>query len=94
MKEPEQFLRDMRGMIQMAPDGQIAHSLRPKMEKLDDVPKAIQILELLDDCVYYALASEFGMMVLNKMLEAAINLENTTYAEVVSKATWRNEPRR
>lgn len=47
------------------------------------------VLEVLDQCVYAALASGFVIQVLETILNKAIEDENTTLEEVVKLAVWR-----
>jgi hypothetical protein len=81
--------QQIKEMLLRAPDGQIAHSLFPLIQQWDTPPRAIQILEVLDQSARYALASDFAMGVLDKLLQIAIETENTTYEAVVEDATWR-----
>lgn len=53
-------------------------------------PSALQILEVLDKCVYGSLCNSFCIKVFEILLEDKIKEENTTYDEVVKKAFWRN----
>lgn len=80
----------MKDLFLQAPDGHLDASIKPLIEKWDEPnPTAAQVLEVLDHCVYGGLASELAMALFNDFLETAIDRENTTYAEVVAKATWR-----
>lgn len=75
-----------------APDRELDASMKPLIEKWDDPePKAIQILEVLDSCARYSLASGFTMQVLNTMLHRAIEGENLKYEELITHAHWRKE---
>jgi hypothetical protein len=89
----ESFLKALREMAVTAPDGQIDSSIQPMIAKFDEVPKALQILEVLDHCARCALASGVAMRALNAMLAAAIPFEETTYAEVeaIANQTWRKQ---
>ena len=81
----------MKELLLQAPDGQLADSIKPMIQKWDEPePTALQVLEVLDHCVFSALASEFGMKVLNILYEQAIERENTTKAGVAERAVWRN----
>ena len=82
-------MRDLKQMLLAAPDGQLDSSMFPLIEKWDDQPKAIQILEVLDKCIYYALASGFVIGALEVMLDAAMKSENVTLEQLVPLAVWR-----
>lgn len=53
-------------------------------------PSSLQILEVLDKCVYDSLCNSFCVNVFEILLDNKIKEENTTYDEVVKKAFWRN----
>lgn len=74
-----------------APDGQLDASVKPLIEKWGEDPAAIDVLHVLDQCVRYALASNFTIGVLEIILNQSIAREGTSYAEVVAQATWRND---
>jgi hypothetical protein len=80
----------IKGLLQ-APATQLDDVVKPKIEKWDDPPTALQVLEVLDIVVYDALASSFVVKVLEVVLDMAIKRENTTYEAVVAQATWRKK---
>ena len=82
----------IKDLLLQAPDNELDASVFPLIEKWDEPPTTLQVLEVLDHCVYFAAAGPFVMGVLNTLLQAGIDGEETTYEEVVAKATWRNEP--
>lgn len=83
----------LKELLLVAPDHQLDASVKPLIEKWDEEPTSIQILQVLDDCAYAALASGFIMSLLESLLKEAIQRENTTYEAVVAKATWRKNDR-
>ena len=72
-----------------APTEQLDHCLFPLIKAWDSPPKAIQILEVLDQAIFSGLASGLAISFLNMNLEAAIEKEHTTMGDLVKKATWR-----
>jgi hypothetical protein len=82
-------LSDLKTLMLQAPNEQLDHSMFPLIEKWDDVPKAIQILEVLDNCIYYALASDFAVKALQIMLDYAMENEKTTLEQLEPLAVWR-----
>ena len=74
-----------------APDSQLDSSMFPLIEKWDDEPTPIQILEVLDKCIFASLASGFTIVLLENLLDMALKREKTTLEEVVKLATWRTE---
>ena len=83
-------MNELKQMLLTAPDGQLDASMFPLIEKWNDEPTALQILEVLDHCVYSALASGFVMVLLESMLDIAMKQENTTHEQLVENATWRS----
>ena len=82
-------MKELKELLLQAPDGHIAQSALLTIEKWDEEPKAIQILETLDMCVHYGLSSGFATGVLEMLLNRALELENKTYEEIVELAVWR-----
>lgn len=74
-----------------APDTQLDASMKPLIEKWSEPPTPIQILEVLDHCIFGALASGVVVTVLQTMYDESLIQANTTHEEVIKKATWRNE---
>jgi len=81
---------EIKQMLIAAPDGQLDECMKPLIEKWDDPPKAIQILEVVDHTIYGALASGFTLTLMQMMLKEAIDAEGTTHEELVKLATWRD----
>lgn len=79
----------LRQLMLEAPEGQLDRSVLPLIEKWDDPPKAIQILEVLDECIHYSLASEFVVSTLQTMLDVTLIHEGITLDHIVAQAVWR-----
>jgi len=82
----------MKEIVQLlleAPDNQLDEQAKVFIKQWDEVPTALQILKVLDICVYAALASSFTMSVLNVMYENALRAEGKKHEDLVSLATWR-----
>jgi hypothetical protein len=74
-----------------APDTQIDASMKPLLRKWSDPPTPIQILEVLDRCIFSSLASGFVIQVLQLLYDGSCTANGTTHEEVVKEAYWRNE---
>jgi hypothetical protein len=84
-------MSEMKQLFLTAPDGQLDACMKPLIEKWDDEPTSLQILEVLDHCIYSALASGFVVTVLQTMYDAALKVEGKTHEDNLVNATWRNE---
>jgi hypothetical protein len=91
MSDSNSLCNDLKKWLLQASDNQLDFRMIPMIEKWDDDPKAIQILEVLDKCIYASLASEIVISVLQIMLDEQIRKEKTTMDELVKLATWRVE---
>lgn len=65
----ESDLNQLLVMLSEAPDGQICKTITPEIKRL--IGKPFDEIELgmktiLDKCAYFALASEFGMLAMDK----------------------------
>ena len=82
----------LKNLLLQASDDQLDASMFPLIEKWDDKgPTPIQVLEVLDKCARYSLASGFTMQTLGVVYELTLADYNTTHDEVVKQATWRTE---
>ena len=82
-------MNDLKQLILEAPENHLDRSMIPLIEKWDEHPRAIQILEVVDKCIYYGLASDFVVASLQVMLEAAMINEQTTLEQLEQLAVWR-----
>lgn len=82
---------ELKQMLLDAPYGHLDASIKPMIEKWDEPPTALQILEVLDKCIYAALASGFVIDILETMLAGTNMEENTTYELVEALAVWRKQ---
>ena len=59
--------KEFFAMMSQAPDGHLAQSQALKCKQLSEqeVVKACEVKQILDDCAYAALASEFSMLALD-----------------------------
>ena len=83
-------MKALKEALLKAPDSQLDACMFPLIEKWDDNPTALQILEVLDECIYSALASGFVIVLLETMLDVAIKEENTILDDIVLNAVWRD----
>jgi hypothetical protein len=81
--------KEMVNHLLTAPDSQLDANMKPLIEKWEDPPTPIQILEVLDHCIHGALASGFIVTLLQIMYDIACKQCSTTHEEVVKSATWR-----
>jgi DNA-binding transcriptional ArsR family regulator len=83
-------MQNIKAMLLQAPDSQLDHSMFPLIEKWDEEPTSLQILEVLDQCIFAALASGFTVTVLQAMLNQTLVKEKQTLDDILPQATWRN----
>jgi hypothetical protein len=82
-------VKELKELLLQAPEGHIDPLAIQSIEKWDDEPKAIQILETLDMCVHGGLSSGFVVSVLEQLLNVAVEREKTDYEELLKDAVWR-----
>lgn len=82
-------MNGMREILLACPDSQIDAIARELVEKWSDPPKALQILEVLDLCIYGGLASGLVVRTLQVMYDATCKQEGVTHEQLVPLATWR-----
>lgn len=82
---------DLKELLLQSPDRELDARVKPYVEKWDDPPTTLQILEVLDLCVNGSLASGFMIKFFEVVLDEAIQREATTYDDVVKQAIWRDQ---
>lgn len=65
-------------------------SMRPLIERWSDPPTSLEILEVLDRCIFSALASNFVVSSLQIWYDMALTVEGKTHEQNVPLATWRD----
>lgn len=81
----------IKDMLLKAPSGQLDPSMFPLIQKWDDPPTSLQLLEVLDKCIFSALASGFVVTVLQGLYEEALVREGKTHSDNESLAAWRTK---
>lgn len=84
-------MNELKQILLTAPDSQLDHCMFPLIEKWNDIPTALQILEVLDHCIHASLASGVVITVLQTLLDNALAGEKKTLEEVVEHAHWRKD---
>lgn len=82
--------KEFTKLLLESPDTQLDASMKPLIEKWSDPPKAVQILEVLDRCIFSSLASGFIVKVFQMAYADALVTEKTTHDELLKLATWRD----
>lgn len=85
-------MKELREHLLKAPDSQLDAAVKPMIEKWDEEPTPLQILEVLDLVIHDALGSSFMVSVLQAVYDTQCKAFNTTHEEVAKKATWREPP--
>lgn len=83
------FNESLRQMLLAAPDSQLDASMFPLIQSWHQPPTALQILEVLDKCVFSSLASGFVITLLEMLYEDALKTKGLNRDTVEAQATWR-----
>jgi hypothetical protein len=78
----------LKTLLQLSDDA-LDNNIKVLIRNWNFNPSALQILEILDKCIYGSLCDSFCIKLFEILLESKIKEENTTYDEVVKKAYWR-----
>ena len=90
LKSLEQQLKEFKYLFSNAPNDQIDETLKDRIKEWNEIPKAIEILQMLDYAVMYSLASEFAISVLEMALKVSLENENLTINDLLPQAWWRD----
>ena len=84
-------MANIKALLLEASDSQMDASMFPLIEKWDDEPTSLQILEVLDHCIHGSLASGFIVHLLQTLYDRALTREGKRHDQNVPLATWRKE---
>lgn len=90
LKSLEQQLKEFKGLFLSAPEDQIDDSLKERIKEWDKIPKAIEILQILDYASVHALASDFAISIFQIALKVALENEQITIQDLLPQAWWRD----
>lgn len=81
----------LKQLLLQAPDGSLDACMFPLIEKWNE-PDAtsLQILEVLDHCIYGALTNGFTTTLLQVLYDHALERERKTHEDNLPFATWRD----
>lgn len=82
-------MKELRDLLLKSSDSQLDAAMFPLIEKWDDDPTPLQVLEVLDMCINGSLASGFVVATLQAVYDIQCKKFNTTHEEVVKQAAWR-----
>lgn len=74
-----------------APDLHLDASVKPLIAAWYDIPTSLQILEVIDMCIYGSLASGFVIKLFQAYYDQALVDENVTHESNVQHAKWRDK---
>jgi hypothetical protein len=83
---------DILQLLSEAPDDQISKGITPKLKQLSaqDSVQSDELLDVIDDCVFFGGASEFAMLALDTVWKQMLDVEGITKEQAQLAA----EPRR
>lgn len=90
LKSLEQQLKEFKKLFLNAPNEQIDNTLKHHIKIWSKIPKAIEILHILDYAVRYAAASDFAVSIFEIALNVALENEQLKIQDVYLKAYWRD----
>jgi hypothetical protein len=79
----------IKKMLLMAPTGQLDPGVFPLIEAWDVPPTSIQVLQVIDWCIYEALASDFTLRLLQTLYDMALMREGRKHEDNIPLASWR-----
>jgi hypothetical protein len=81
----------IKSMLLEAPEGQIDKPLMDLIQKWDEPPTSLQILEVRDLGAYTAGTSDFTISVMDMAWKSAMKAEGVTEESLIAQATWRKD---
>lgn len=83
-------MSELKKLLCSSSDASLDASMFPLIQKWDEPdPTSLQILEVLDHCIYGSLASGFIVSFLQALYEVELKQENKTHEQNEPLAHWR-----
>lgn len=79
----------LKSTILVSPESHLDSSVKPLIENWDEEPTSLQVLEVLDKCVYGGLASGMMIQLFNSIYDSALVKEGKVHNDNVPIAAWR-----
>lgn len=76
--------------LKAAPHGEIDTIAVDKIKTWCDDVSSLQVLEVLDMCIYGALASPIALTAIDHLYDYLLEIENKTHDDNLPYAHWRN----
>lgn len=91
MNKMEEGVASIRKHLLEAEESTISASLKPLIEKWSNNPTPVEVLEVLDRCIFSSLSNGFVIRLLQMLYENMLISHDTTNEEVIKLATWREK---
>jgi hypothetical protein len=76
-------------LLLQSPDTHLDAKVLPYIQKWSTPPTALQVLEVLDLCIFGSLASGFTTRLLQSLYDQRCREENTSHEVLAKLASWR-----
>lgn len=84
-------MKPLHSLLLLAPDDHLDASMIELVKGWSDPPTPLQILEVLDKCTNYALASDLAMNAILALYHEALDEAEMQHEDLLSNAIWRSE---
>ena len=81
--------KSLKDLLLESSDSQLDASMFPLIAKWDDPPTSLQLLEVIDHCIYSSLSSGFILRVLQSMYASTCEKEGITHEHNELISPWR-----
>lgn len=90
LKSFEQQLKEFKLLFLSAPNDQIDDTLKERIREWSDIPKAIEVLQVLDYASMYSLGTDFAISVMDVAFKLAMEHEQVDIQTLLTQAWWRD----
>ena len=82
-------MNEIKEILLEAPDSQLDAAMVRLVRQWSDIPRPLEVLEVLDKSIHGALASDVVIRLLQLLYAKQCSLEGVTHESLVPLATWR-----
>ena len=84
-------IKIIKELFSDAPDSHLDKSMVDLIKSWDDNPTPLQLLEVIDKCIYSSLCSGFVLGIMQSVYDAELKRLNIIHEKLVPFAVWRKE---
>ena len=82
--------QELKRLLLVASDTQLDASMKLLIQQWTDPPEPLEILQVLDKCIFGSLSSDFIVLILQVIYDGRLRDKGVVHDDVIKGAYWRD----